>query len=114
VLGPSARCSGGDTSSSSPRPEGGEWLALPEARRQLGVISQEVVKAWVDFGWLRGRSGPGGRLEVLRDDILLLEQEHEGLTAIGGDELTSRELEDLAADQPGTVPWRRVGADASQ
>jgi hypothetical protein len=78
------------------------------------VISQEVVKAWVDFGWLRSRSGPSGRLEVLRDDVRLLKQEHQGLTAIGGDELTSRELEELVADQPGTLPWRRVGVDASR
>jgi hypothetical protein len=92
----------------------GEWLTLAQAKRKLDVVSQEIVKAWIDFGWLRSRPGPNGRVEVCRADVLLLKQEHEGLTAIGGDELTAEELEELAAGQPGTLPWQRVGAKASR
>ncbi len=91
-----------------------EWLDPAEAQRELGVMSEAVVEYWAEMGWLRSRRGPDDRLEVLRADVLERKREHKGLTAIGGDELTPEELEELVEGGPGTLPWERKGANPSR
>src|SRR5262245_22597521 len=45
----------------------GEWLTAIQAQRILGATSERVIQVWADYGWLRSRRDPAGRLEVLRD-----------------------------------------------
>jgi hypothetical protein len=83
------------------------WLGTTEAKRLLGVGSENTVKAWARLGLLRSRTLPNGRTQVLLDDVLRRRAEDEALVAIGGDDLTPEELEVLEATRPGTNPWER-------
>lgn len=100
---------------SEPPPNGEtatEWLSLAQTKRALGFASQAVVRTWVDYGWLRSRRSDG-KLEILRADVLRANEARRDLTAIGGEELTPEELDELAEWQ-GRLPWERLGADPSR
>jgi hypothetical protein len=87
------------------------WIGTTEAKRLLGVGSENTVKAWARLGLLRSRQLPNGRIQVLVDDVLRRRAEHEALLGIGGDELTPEELQSLNEERPGTNPWERAPAD---
>jgi hypothetical protein len=82
------------------------WIGTTEAKRLLGVGSENTVKAWARLG-LRSRRLPNGRTQVLLDDVLRRRAEDEALFAVGGDDLTPEELEEIEAARPGTNPWQR-------
>jgi hypothetical protein len=87
-----------------------QWIGTTEAKRLLGVSSENTIKAWARVGLLRSRHLPNGRTQVLLDDVLRRKEETEGLSAIGGDELTGEELRGLRSGRPGTNPWERQSA----
>lgn len=89
------------------------WVGTTEAKRLLGVSSENTVKAWARSGLLRNRKLPNGRIQVLLDDVLERRAETEDLTAIGGDELTPEELRLLRKSRPGTNPWQRKPSEES-
>src|SRR5438094_3650154 len=64
-----------------------QWIGIREAKRLLGVDSDNTVKAWARAGYLRNRTQPNGRIQVLRDDVLKERQAREEITAIGGEDL---------------------------
>jgi hypothetical protein len=88
-------------------PEETRWIGTTEAKRLLGVGSENTVKAWARLGLLRSRMLPNGRRQVLLDDVLRRRAEDEALLAIGGDDLTPKDLEEIEAARPGTNPWER-------
>jgi hypothetical protein len=88
--------------------EQGRWVGTTEAKRLLGVGSENTVKAWARLGLLRSRRLPNGRTQVLLDDVLRRRAEDEALLAIGGDDLTPEELEEIEAARPETNPCERV------
>jgi hypothetical protein len=90
--------------------EDAKWTGTTEAKRLLGLGSENTVKAWARAGVLRSRVQPNGRIQVLLDDVLYRREADEGLSAIGGDDLTEEELEELHQSQPGTYPWERESA----
>ncbi len=92
--------------------EDARWVGTTEAKRLLGVSSENTVKAWARTGLLRSRALPNGRIQVLLDDVLERRAETEDLTAIGGDELSPDELRTLRTARPGTNPWQREQAEA--
>jgi hypothetical protein len=67
------------------------WVGTTEAKRLLGLGSENTVKAWARIGLLRSRTQPTGRIQVLLDDVLRRREEREGLSAIDGDEEISTE-----------------------
>lgn len=86
-----------------------EWLDLAEAKRLLDASGEDVIRTWAEWGLLRSRTRPTGELHVLRTDVLYRKAEQEGLEAIGGEELTPEELDQLEAARPGIAPWKRPG-----
>ncbi len=52
------------------------WIGTTHAKRLLGVGSENTVKAWVRYGYLRGRVLPNGRTQVRLDDVLRLQDTH--------------------------------------
>jgi hypothetical protein len=46
------------------------WIGTTHARRLLDVGSENTIKSWVRYGYLRGRRLPNGRTQVLLDDVL--------------------------------------------
>jgi hypothetical protein len=93
--------------------EDARWVGTTEAKRLLGVSSENTVKAWARIGLLRSRTLPNGRVRVLLDDVLERRAEAEDLTAIGGGELSPAELRILREARPGTNPWQRQQAEAA-
>src|SRR5579885_2571304 len=83
------------------------WVGTTEAKRLLGVSSENTVKAWARSGLLRSRTRPNGRVQVLLDDVLERRAEDADLAAVGGDELSPDELRQLRETRPGTNPWER-------
>jgi hypothetical protein len=76
--------------------EDAQWVGTTEAKRLLGVGSENTVKAWARSGRLRSRALPNGRLQVLLDDVLRRREFSEGLTAIDrGDDISPEDLEQL-------------------
>lgn len=90
--------------------EDAKWIGTTEAKRLLGLGSENTVKAWARAGRLRSRVRPNGRIQVLLDDVLYLREAAEGVSAFGGDFLTEEELEELHRSRPGTLPWEREPA----
>jgi hypothetical protein len=84
-----------------------QWVGTTEAKRMLGLGSENTVKAWARSGRLRSRVQPNGRIQVLLDDVLHLRESAEGVSAFGGDDLSEEELEELHRSRPGTLPWDR-------
>ena len=78
------------------------WVGTTEAKRLLGLGSENTVKAWARLGLLRSRRLPNGRVQVLLDDVLRRREETEGLSAIGGDDLTEEELRVMRETRPGS------------
>lgn len=93
--------------------EEARWIGTTEAKRLLGVGSENTVKAWARLGLLRSRTLPNGRTQVLLDDVLRRRSEDEALLAVGGDDLTPQELRAVRADRPGTNPWQRLPDDGA-
>jgi hypothetical protein len=91
--------------------EDARWVGTTEAKRLLGVSSENTVKAWARLGLLRSRTLPNGRVQVLLDDLLFRREEREGLAAIGGEDLSAEELRSLRESRPGTTPWERNSPD---
>jgi hypothetical protein len=87
--------------------EEARWIGTTEAKRLLGVGSENTVKAWARLGLLRSCKLPNGRTRVLLDDVLRRRAEDEALLAIRGDDLTPEELQQLDDTRPGTNPWQR-------
>src|SRR5438552_3992174 len=90
-----------------------EWVGTTEAKRILGVGSENTVKAWARLGLLSSRTRPNGRIQVLLDDVLHRREETEGLSAIGGEELTADQLRTMRDHRPGTNPWDRKNTDTT-
>lgn len=90
--------------------EDARWIGTTEAKRLLGLGSENTVKAWARAGRLRSRFQPNGRIQVLLDDVLYLREAAEGVSAFGGDDLTEEELEELHRSRSGTLPWEREPA----
>jgi len=84
-----------------------QWIGTTEAKRLLGLGSENTVKAWARSGRLRSRVQPNGRIQVLLDDVLRRREGAEGVSAFGGEDLTEDELEALERGRPGTYPWER-------
>jgi hypothetical protein len=84
-----------------------QWINLAQAKRLLGVVSDETAPTLARWGLLRSRSCGDGQLEVRLDDVLYRRQEAEGLLAFGVDELTPEEIEEMHQTTPGTLPWER-------
>ena len=93
--------------------EEARWVGTTEAKRLLGLSSENTVKAWARSGLLRSRTRPNGRVQVLLDDILERRAESEDLTAVGGDELSPDELRRLRETRSGTNPWERRATGAT-
>jgi hypothetical protein len=56
---------------STPRPTpSANWIGTTHARRLLEVGSENTIKNWVRYGYLRGRRLPNGRIQVLLADVL--------------------------------------------
>lgn len=87
------------------------WISIAEAKRLLGVDSEETVEAWVNARLLRSRTQPDGEVQVLLDDVLRDREAAEGLTAFGGRDMTEEEMEAEHRARPGTLPWERERAD---
>ncbi|MBI3973505.1 MAG: hypothetical protein HY332_19705 [Chloroflexi bacterium] len=87
-----------------------QWVGTTDAKRLLGLVSENTVKAWARTGRVRSGVQPNGRIQVLLDDVLRRREETEGLSAFGGEDLTEDELEELERDRPGTYPWEREQA----
>jgi hypothetical protein len=94
--------------------EDARWVGTTEAKRLLGVSSENTVKAWARLRLLRSRTLPNGRVQVLLDDVLNRRAETEDLTAIGGEELSPDELRTLRETRPGTSPWQREKTQPSR
>ena len=45
------------------------WIGTTHARRLLDVGSENTIKNWVRYGYLRGRRLPNGRVQVLLEDV---------------------------------------------
>lgn len=67
------------------------WVGTTEAKRLLGLGSENTVKAWARMRLLRSRTLPNGRIQVLLDDVLHRREDTEALSAIDGGEETSIE-----------------------
>jgi hypothetical protein len=67
------------------------WVGTTEAKRLLGVGSENTVKAWARIGLLRSRTLLNGRVQVLLDDVLRRREDTEALSAIDGDQEISTE-----------------------
>jgi hypothetical protein len=93
--------------------EDARWVGTTEAKRLLGLSSENTVKAWARNGLLRSRARPNGRVQVLLDDVLERRAEGEDLAAVGGDELSADELRRLRETRPGTNPWARRVTEAT-
>lgn len=89
------------------------WVGTTDAKRLLGVRSENTVKAWARAGLVRHRTLPNGRVQVLLDDVLERRAEVEDLTAIGGEALSAAELRVLRETRPGTNPWQRERPEPS-
>jgi hypothetical protein len=89
------------------------WVGTTEAKRLLGVRSENTIKAWARSGLLRHRTLPNGRIQVLLNDVLERWAETDDLTAMGGDELSADELRTLRQTRPGTNPWQREPSELS-
>jgi hypothetical protein len=87
--------------------EEARWVGTTEAKRLLGLSSENTVKAWARSGLLRSRTRPNGRVQVLLDDVLERRAESDDLTTVGGDELSPDELRRLRETRPETNPWQR-------
>ncbi|HEV2121282.1 MAG TPA: hypothetical protein VGW38_00710 [Chloroflexota bacterium] len=85
--------------------EDAKWIGTTEAKRLLGLGSENTVKAWARAGRLRSRVQPNRRIQVLLDDVLRDREAAEGLTAFGGRDMTEEELEAEHRAWPGTLPW---------
>jgi len=90
------------------------WIGTAKAKRLLGATVPNAVPTWIRLGLLRSRSLPDGRIQVRLDDVLWRRQENEGLSAIGGEELTEEELEEMHQARPGKDPWEREQASHTQ
>src|SRR5438552_17539069 len=55
-----------------------QWVGTSEAKRLLGVRSENTVKAWARLGLLRSRLLPNGRTQVFLDEVLRRREEPEG------------------------------------
>jgi hypothetical protein len=89
------------------------WIPIADVYPLMGATVPGSMEYWVELGLLRGRTEPDGSLSIRLDDILYRRAESEGLMAIGGDEMTEDELQDLKLGRPGTNPWDREGASPS-
>lgn len=89
------------------------WIPIADVYPLMGATVPGSMEYWVDHGLLRGRTEPDGSLSVRLDDILYRRAESEGLLAIGGEEMTEEELQELKLGRPGTNPWDREGASPS-
>jgi hypothetical protein len=94
--------------------EDAQWIGSTEAKRLLGLGSENTVKAWARLGLLRSRTLANGRVQVLLDDVLNRRIESEDLAALEGDELSPDELHALRETRPGMTPWQRGGTGPSQ
>jgi hypothetical protein len=72
-----------------------QWIGTTEAKRLLGVASENTVKAWARLDLLRHRRLPNGRTQVFLEDVLRRQTERAALTAFGGEDLTPDELDGL-------------------
>jgi hypothetical protein len=86
--------------------EDAHWLGTTEAKRLLGLSSENTVKAWARSGLLRHRKLANKRIQVHLDDVLARRAEEEDLTAIPGGDLSADELRVLRETRPGSNPWR--------
>jgi hypothetical protein len=87
--------------------EDARWIGTTEAKRLLGLSSENTVKAWARSGLLRHRKLANKRTQVLLDDVLARRAEEEDLTAIPGGELSPDEVRVLRETRPGSNPWQR-------
>ena len=94
--------------------EDAQWIGTTEAKRLLGIGSENTVKAWARMGFLRSRIRPNGRLQVLLEDVLKEREAREALSAAGGRDLTEEELEAEHRARPGTLPWEREQASPAR
>ena len=91
------------------------WVGTTEAKRLLGLGSENTVKAWARMGLLRSRTQPNGRIQVLLDDVLRRREERGGLSAIDGDEeISTEEALRLLRPRLGHASWGREQADSTR
>jgi hypothetical protein len=91
------------------------WVGTAKAKRLLAVDSEEIVRAWARSGFLRSRTGPNGRLQLLLDDVLRRREETEGLSAIDGDqEISTEEALSLLRPRSAKNLWDHESPDSTQ
>jgi hypothetical protein len=91
------------------------WVGTTEAKRLLGLGSENTVKAWARMGLLRSRTQTNGRIQLLLDDVLRRREEREGLSAIdGAEEISTEEALRLLRPRLGHASRGREQADATR
>ena len=91
------------------------WVGTTEAKRLLGLGSENTVKAWARMGLLQSRTRPHGRTQVLLDDVLRRREEREGLSAIDGDEgISTEEAKRLLRPRLDERSWNSELADSTR
>lgn len=84
------------------------WIGTTEAKRLLGLKTENTVKAWARAGLLRSRTLPNGRVQVHLDDVHRRAADSVALTTPWDEPMTGEELRTLSHTRPGTAPWQRV------
>ena len=82
------------------------WIGTTEAKRLLGLKTENTVKAWARAGLLKSRTLPNGRVQVHLEDVHRRAREAAALTRPWDEPMTEEELQILSRARPGTRPWR--------
>lgn len=83
-------------------------IGTEQARKLLGVRSVNTIKRWIELGILPGTwDTRSGRWQLPLGAVLRRRAEHDALAGIGGDDLSSEELEVLSSSRGRTFPWQR-------
>jgi hypothetical protein len=90
------------------------WVGTTEAKRLLGVKTENTVKAWARAGLLRSRTLPNGRVQVHLDDVHRRATDTTALTTPWDEPASDEDLQSLSRARPGTTPWQRKDPQAPQ
>lgn len=91
-----------------------EWIGTTEAKRLLGLKTENTVKAWARAGLLRSRTLPNGRIQVHLDDVRRRATDTAALTTPWDEPMADEELRALSRTRPGITPWQRKSPSSGQ
>jgi hypothetical protein len=83
------------------------WIGTTEAKRLLGLKTENTVKAWARAGVLQSRTLPNGRVQVHLEDVHRRAREAAALTTPWDEPMPEEELQSLSRTCPGSRPWQR-------